>query len=138
MTGVQTCALPISNTKIESGQLVRPAKDFYLLHHPDNEGLAIRIVNSTQLQGTANNDVNHLKTTMNLTPLAWEYLPDTDGFFLVAKKSSSHGLIQVNRLKPKLSNPTTAWQNGNLIITIRCRQVWDSFDWRNLAGTPGA
>lgn len=127
-----------SNTKLESGQLVRPSRDFYLLHHPDNEGLAIRICNSDKLQGTANNDINHLQHTMNLTPLAWEYLGDADAFFLVAKKASAHGLLQVNRLKPKLSAKQTAWQTGNLVVTIRSRQVWDSFDWRNTAGTPGA
>ena len=127
-----------SNTKLESGQLVRPARDFFLLHHPDNEGLAIRICNSDKLQGTANNDINHLQHTMNLTPLAWEYLGDADAFFLVAKKASAHGLLQVNRLKPKLSAKQTAWQTGNLVVTIRSRQVWDSFDWRNTAGTPGA
>ena len=128
-----------SNTKLESGQLVRPARDFFLLHHPDNEGLALRIVKSEKLQGTADNDMNHLNGgTMNLTPLAWEYLGDADAFFLVAKKTSAHGLIQVNRVKPKLSAKQTSWQTGNLIVTIRCRQAWDSFDWRNVAGTPGA
>lgn len=127
-----------SNTKLESGQLVRPAKDLYLLHHPDNEGLAIRICKSAGLQGTANNDINHLKETMSLTPLAWEYLGDADATFLVAKKTSSHGLIQVNRVKPKLNAQQINPMNGNRIVTIRCRQVWDSFDWRNVAGTPGA
>lgn len=127
-----------TNTKLESGQLVRPARDFYLVHHPDNEGLAIRICKSNGLQGTANNDVNHLKETMSLTPLAWEYQNDADAFFLVAKKTSAHGLIQVNRVKPKLNAQAVDPKTGNRIVTIRSRQVWDSFDWRNVAGTPGA
>ena len=127
-----------TNTKLESGQLVRCQKDFYLVHHPDNEGLAIRICNSDKLQGTANNDINHLQHTMNLTPLSWEYQSDSDAVFLVAKKPGSHGLMHVSRVKPKLSAKQTAWQTGNLIVTIRMRDVFDSFDWRNVAGTQGA
>lgn len=128
-----------TNTKLESGQLVRPARDMYLLHHPDNEGLALRICNSEQLQGTANNDINHLKGgTMNLTPLSWEYLSDNDAWFLVAKKSSAHGLVQIDRVKPKLSAQNIDARTGNRIVTIRLRQVWDAFDWRNAAGTAGA
>lgn len=126
------------NTKLESGQLVRPAKAFYLVHHPANEGLAIRIAKSNGLQGTANNDINHLKETMDLSPLAWEYLSDEDAWFLVAKKSSAHGLIQVDRVKPKLSAKQTAWQTGNLIVTMRSRFMFGAFDWRNTAGTEGA
>jgi hypothetical protein len=126
------------NTKLESGQLVRPAKGFYLLHHPSNEGLALRICHSEGLQGTANNDINHLKETMDLTPLPWEYLSDEDAFFLVAKKSSAHGLLNVTRVGPKLNAEATDPRTGNRIVTIRMRDVFDSFDWRNVAGTEGA
>lgn len=126
------------NTKLESGQLVRPAKGFYLLVHPSNEGLAHRICHSEGLQGTANNDVNHLKETMDLTPLVWEYLSDANAFFLVAKKSSAHGLINLTRVKPKVSAEGVDWNTGNRIVTIRMREVFDSFDWRNVAGTEGA
>ena len=127
-----------SNTKLESGQLVRPQSAFYLVHHPDSEGLAIRICKSEHLQGTANNDVNHLKETMSLTPLPWEYQADADAFFLVAKKSSSHGLKAVTRKATTLNPPRQDPKTGNWIITVRFRKAWDSFDWRNVAGTAGA
>lgn len=131
-------ALMRTQTKLESGQLVRPAKDLYLVHHPSNEGLVVRLLKSEGLQGTANNDTNEFKQTMDCVGLTWEYLADEDAWFLQARKTSAHGLIQVNRLKPKLSAQQIAWQTGNMIVTIRCRQIWDSFDWRNFAGTPGA
>jgi hypothetical protein len=126
------------NTKLESGQLVRPAKGFYLVHHPVNEGLALRICNSELLQGTANNDINHLKSTMDLTPLPWEYLSDEDAFFLVAKQTSAHGLINLTRVKPKVNPEGVDGNTGNRIVTIRMRDVFDAFDWRNTAGTEGA
>lgn len=127
-----------TNTKLESGQLVRPAKAFYLVHHPVNEGLAIRICNSSGLQGTANNDINHIRETMDLTPMPWEYLSDEDAFFLVAKDSSAHGLVHLQRVKPKVNAEMTDPTSGNRIVTIRMRTVFDSFDWRNVAGTEGA
>jgi hypothetical protein len=127
-----------TNTKLESGQLVRPAKGFYLVHHPVNEGLAIRICKSNGLQGTANNDINHLRETMDLMPLPWEYLSDEDAFFLVAKDSSAHGLLHLSRVKPKLNAEGIDWATGNRIVTIRMREVFEPFDWRNVAGTEGA
>jgi len=128
-----------TNTKLESGQLMRPARDFFLVVHPDNEGLALRICRSEKLQGTADNDINHLKGgTMNLTPLVWEYIADADAVYLIAKKTSAHGLIQVDRVKPRLNPPRQDPKTGNWIVSIRLRQVWDSFDWRNVAATQGA
>lgn len=127
-----------TNTKLESGQLVRPSKDFYLVVHPDNEGLAIRLTKSQGLPGSADNDVNHLKETMNLTPLPWEYLSDSDAWFLIAKRSSQHGLLRVSRKKPTLNPEAVDPKTGDRLVTIRMREVFDSFDWRNVAGTPGA
>jgi hypothetical protein len=126
------------NTKLESGQKVRPARDLYLWCHPDNLGLAYRICKASGLPQSADNDPNPINAYGTVTPLAWEYLDDSDAWGLIAKKASMHGLIQLSRVKPKLSARQTAWQTGNLIVTIRSREVWDAFDWRNTAGTPGA
>jgi hypothetical protein len=127
-----------TNTKLESGQLVKPASSVYLVHHPDNEWLAYQLCKAKGLPQTDLNDPNPIDGTMDIEPLTWEYLSDPDAFFLVAKKSSAHGLIQLNRVKPKLNPERQQAETGNLIISIRSRQHWDSFDWRNTAGTPGA
>lgn len=127
-----------TNTKLESGQLVRPSKDVYLWCHPDNEWLAHRLVNSAGLPQSADNDTNPAKDLMNITVLPWEYLSDADAWGLIAKKSSAHGLKQVNRVKPRLNPMGVDWKTGNRIVTIRNRQAWSAFDWRNVAGTPGA
>jgi hypothetical protein len=127
-----------TQTKLESGQLVRPSKDVYLWCHPDKEWLAHRLVMSAGLPQTADNDTNPAKDLMNITVLAWEYLEDTGAWGFIAKKTSSHGLVQVNRVKPKLNPTGVDHRTGNRIITIRFRQHWDAFDYRNTAGTPGA
>ena len=127
-----------TNTKLESGQLVRPASDFYLVHHPDNESLAIRICKSEGLPGSADNDINPVQKIMKVEPLTWEYLSDADATFLIAKRSMAHGLKQLTRVAPRLNPPRQDPKTGNWLVTIRSRFAFDSFDWRNVAGTQGA
>lgn len=128
----------LTQTKLESGQLVKPQFDLYLVVHPDNEMLAHRLVMSAGLPQSDLNDVNAVKARRNLSVLPWNYISDSDAWFLVAKKSSTHGLVQINRVKPTLNPIGIDWKTGNRIVTLRSRQVWDSFDWRNLFGSPGA
>jgi len=127
-----------TNTKLESGQLVSPSKDVYLVVHPDNEWLAHRIVNSAGLPGSADNDTNPAKDLMSITVLPWEYQSDSDAWALVAKKTSSHGLLHISRKAPTLNAEAVDPKSGSRLVTIRMREVFDSFDWRNTAGTPGA
>ncbi len=127
-----------TNTKLESGQLVRPAKDVYVLCHPDQEWLMHQLVKSAGLPGSANNDTNPAKDLMNIEVLPWEYLTDSDAWFFVAKNSSQHGLVQIDRVTPKVNPNRIDGKTGSNLITIRSRQMWDAFDWRNVAGTAGA
>jgi hypothetical protein len=127
-----------TNTKLESGQLVRPARKVYLIHHPDQEWLVHRLVKSKLLPESANNDTNPANDLMDIMPLAWEYLTDADAWFMLAQNSSTHGLIQVQRKAPTVNPPRQDAKSGNWIVSIRLRDTFDSWDWRNLAGTPGA
>jgi len=127
-----------SNTKLESGQLVRPQRKVYIVHHPDQEDLVVRILKSQQMQGTANNDINSMSEIMTPVGLPWEYLTDTDAWFMVAQNSSTHGLMQVQRVAPKVNPPRQDAKSGNWIVSIRLRDVFDAWDWRNTSGTPGA
>lgn len=126
-----------TNTKLESGQMVKPASNVYLLHSPSNEWLAYRLCMAKGLPTSGDNDPNPISGTMEMTPLTWDYLTGND-FFLVAKKSSSHGLIQIDRVTPRLNPERVQAETGNLLITIRSRQCWEPFDWRNVAGTTGS
>jgi hypothetical protein len=127
-----------TNTKLESGQLVSPSKDVYLVVHPDNEWLAHRLVNSSGLPQTADNDTNPAKDLMNITVLPWEYLSDADAWYLVAKKSSTHGLIHLSRKAPTLNPEMVDPKTGSRLVTIRMREVFSAWDWRNTAATEGA
>lgn len=127
-----------TNTKLESGQLIQPSKDVYLWCHPDNEWLAHRIVNSAGLPQSADNDTNPAKDLMNISVLPWEYLTDLDAWGLVAKSTSAHGLIRLSRKAPTVNPEMVDPKTGSRLVTIRMREVYDAWDWRNVAGTPGA
>lgn len=126
------------NTKLESGQLVRPQDSFYLLHHPDNEAQAIRITKSERLPQTNDNDVNPVQSIMKVEPLCWEYLEDSDAYILIAKNPSSHGLKKLSRVKPRLNPVRIDPRTGNKIVSIRARVAFEPFDWRNVAASEGA
>jgi len=127
-----------ANTKLESGQLLRPASDVYLWCHPNDEWNAHRIVKASGLPGSADNDPNPAKDLMSITVAPWEYLTDSDAWGFIAKRTSAHGLKQITRLAPTLNPPGVDYKTGNRIVTIRSREHFDAFDWRNFAATQGA
>lgn len=127
-----------NNTKLESGQLVRPASNVYLWCSPSDEWNAHMIVKAVKKPGSADNDPNPANDLMDITVASWEYLTDSDAWGLIAKQASAHGLMQITRLAPKINPQGIDWKTGNRIVTIRSREHFDAFDWRNFAATQGA
>ena len=127
-----------TQTKIESGQLVAPIKDLILYVPPDLEFTAERILNSTLMQGTADNDVNAILTRRNWTILVNPYLTDTDAWFLVPKSKRMHGITTYKRVPitnvPSIVDPNT----GNLIYKIRFRRSWGAKFPQGVYASPGA
>ena len=127
-----------TDTKIESGQLAEPPESYLLLVPPHLEMLAHRLVKSTGIPQSAENDTNPLKDLRKITVMVWPDLTDTDAWFLVPMDKERNGLIYAERipitLKPVVEDPRT----GNMLARIRCRKTWDALDWRNSYGTSGA
>jgi hypothetical protein len=127
-----------TDTRLESGQLVAPVTSWILYVPPQLEMLAERIVNSTQLPGGADNDLNPIKKRRNIRIVVNPYLTDPDAWFLIAASKDTTGLICVDRLgitaAPAMQDPRT----GNRIYKVRFRQAWDAFLWQNTYGTAGA
>jgi len=67
-----------TDTKLESGQLVAPVMNWILYVPPQLEMLADRLLNSTQLPGSNDNDVNPIKRRRNISILTNPYLTDQD------------------------------------------------------------
>lgn len=126
-----------TDTKIESGQIVRPTQGFYLHVHPLNRFNALRILNSVKDPESANNAVNPL-SDLDITLVVNPFLGDTDAWFLVPKDSDANGLMFLERKPITQPPPMTDPRTGNRLYKLRARMVWDSVDWRNTYGSPGA
>ena len=132
MTDMQT------QTKVESGQLVSPITSLQLIVPPANEMMAERIVNSSGLPGSAENDTNPIKRRRKIEIVVNPRLTDTDSWFLAAANKRMHGLTSYVRtpikMAPRMVDPFT----GNVIYKIRFRQSWGAWMWQGLFGSAGA
>ena len=124
-------------TKFEAGLFMQPADDLFLIGPPELEFTAHRIIASTGLPGSADNDVNAIKSLRNITFVKNVYLTDTDAWFLLAK-NKSHGFTSYTRtpisMEPAMTDPRTR----NRLYPIRFRRSWGVKWWQNAFGTAGA
>lgn len=127
-----------TDTKLESGQLGMPPTEYLLVVPAQSEFLAHRVVASTGLPGSADNDVNPVKARRKITIVVNPFLTDTDSWYLVPASSQRHGLIYLERIPITLTPPDTDPRTGNRLYKLRARKCWDSMDWRNTYGTVGA
>jgi hypothetical protein len=127
-----------TQTKIESGQIVAPITDFFLVVPPGMEMLAERIVNSNGLPGSAENDINPIKRRRSIDIIVNPQITDADSWFLIAKSKRMHGLTSYVRIPvkmaPRMQDPFT----GNWIYKIRFRQSWGAWMWQGTFGSQGA
>ena len=125
-------------TKMESGQLVSPITEFTLVVPPGNEMIAERVVSSSGLPGTADNDVNPVKRRRRIEIVVNPLITDTDSWFLLAGNKRMHGLTSYVRvptkMAPRMQDPFT----GNYIYKIRFRQSWGAWMWQGTFGSQGA
>lgn len=126
-----------TDTKLESGQIVRPASGYYLYVAPANRFNAMRIVKSTLIPGEASNDINPVGD-LDITVLVNPFLTDSDAWFLVPKDKNANGLVWLERKAISQPAPMTDARTGNRLYKLRARECWDSIDWRNSYGSPGA
>jgi hypothetical protein len=126
-----------TDTKLESGQIVMPAKGYFLHVAPANRFNAIKIVKSVKDPESAMNAVNPL-SDLDITVVVNPFLSDTDAWYLVPKDKDANGLMYLERRAIHQPPPDTDPRTGNRLYKLRARMVWDSVDWRNSYGTSGA
>lgn len=125
-------------TFVESGQLVSPIQSFHLVVPPNLEMLAERIVNSSGLPGTAENDVNPIKRRRTINIIVNPQITDTDAWFLFAQNKRMHGLTSYVRVPVKMAPRDKDPFTGNWIYKIRFRQSWGAWMWQGAFGSQGA
>jgi len=124
-------------TKFEAGQFMQPAEDLILLVPPELEFTAHRIVASTGLPGSADNDTNSIKALRNITVVKNVYLTDTNAWFLLAK-NKSHGFCSYTRVPMSMEPAMTDPRTRNRLYPVRFRRSWGNKWWQNSFGTAGA
>ena len=125
-------------TKMESGQLVAPITSFKLIVPPGNQMLAARLLQSSGLPGSAENDINPVKALRQIDLVVNPLITDTDAWYLVAANKRMHGLTSYVRvptkMAPRMQDPFT----GNFIYKIRFRQSWGAWMWQGCFGSVGS
>lgn len=125
-------------TKMESGQLVAPITSFKLIVPPGNQMLAARLLQSSGLPGSAENDINPVKALRQIDLVVNPLITDTDSWYLVAANKRMHGLTSYVRvptkMAPRMQDPFT----GNFIYKIRFRQSWGAWMWQGTFGSVGS
>lgn len=113
------------------------AKGQMLIVPPQLEFEATRILNSTLQSGTANNDINAMKS-LGMLPkgvVVWDYLTDADAFFI--KTDVDTGLIRQERWALALEQDND-FDTSNACMKATERYAAGWADWRGIYGSPGA
>jgi hypothetical protein len=126
-----------TDQKDEAGHLANPTQNMILLVPPALEFLAERIVNSTGLPSSADNDKNPLKRR------TWDIvvnprLSDNDAWFLIAGNKSQHGLTFYRRVPISMQPMEIDPRTGNRIFKVRHRFSIGAWTWVGTYGTAGA
>src|SRR5262245_17213075 len=127
-----------TQTKHDSGQLAMAVDDLYLIVPPQIEMLADRIVNSTLLPQSADNDRNAIKARRNIEVVVNPLLTDTDAWFLLAKNKDLHGCKAYERVPITIEETLLDTRTRNRGTPVRFRTSWFWLQPQNSWGTSGA
>jgi hypothetical protein len=127
-----------TETKHDSGQLAMAPEDLYLLVPPQLEMLADRVINSTNLPGSADNDRNSVKARRNIDIIVNPLFTDTNAWFLLAKNKELHGSKSYDRVPVTIGETMVETRTRNKMTPVRFRSSWFWLNPQNSWGTAGA
>jgi len=126
-----------TDQKDEAGHLANPVNDWILYIPPALEFLAHRLIKSTGLPGSADNDVNPI-SRRSIRIVVNPRLTDTDAWFLVAANKGNHALTFYRRVPITLEPMEKDIRTGNRIFKVRHRFSVGAWAWQGTYGSPGA
>lgn len=126
-----------TQTKAEAGQVIASASDLILFVPPALEFTADRILNSTLLPGSGDNDRNPIKARRNWSLVVSPYLTDEDAWFLLAAEKRQHGITSYTRVPISMGPATTDARTQNRLFPVRFRRSWGASFWQGSFGVPG-
>ncbi len=126
-----------TDSKTDEGYFINPPDGYLLEVPPALEFLAHRVVNSSGLPGSADNDVNPIKARYSITIIVNPHISDSDSWRLIAK-NKMHGLLSYTRKAIAMEPPVKLPRSGNRLYKIRFRRSWGCDRWQGLIASPGA
>ena len=135
-TSLEQSLIDIAKMTDERGLKIA-AKGMKLIIHPAQQFAAERIMKSANRVGTADNDLNAMKS-MGMIPQGFvvnNFLTDTDAFFI--KTDVPNGLKHFVRAAIKTAMEGD-FETGNVRYKARERYSFGVSDWRGIYGSPGA
>lgn len=127
-----------TDQKDEAGHLAAPITSWKLIVPPSLEFLADRLINSTGLPGSSDNDRNPIKARRTWEIIVNPRLTDADAWFLIAGNKSQHGLTFYRRTPITLEPSATDARTGNKIFKVRHRFSVGAWTWVGTYGSAGA
>lgn len=130
LTSLATARLNMRNFTDETDNLINVAGDT-LLVPPELEQTAWEITNSAAEVGTANNTANFWKGRYNV--IVWDYLADTNNWFLIDSKYAKLFLKWFNRINPEF-NKDKDFDTYVSKWSTYSRYTYGFSDWKWLIG----
>jgi hypothetical protein len=127
-----------TDQKDEAGHIAAPVMSWKLVVPPALEFLANRLVNSQQMPGSADNDINPIKSLRSWDVIVNPRLTDADAWFLIAGSKSQHALTFYRRVPITLEPMDKDIRTGNRIWKIRHRFSVGAWAWQGTFGSAGA
>jgi hypothetical protein len=135
-TSLETALIEIAGMKDERGLKIA-LRGMKLILPVNLQFVAERLLNSAGRVGTADNDINAIKS-MGMVPQGYvinNFLTDTDAWYV--KTDAPNGLKHFNRA-PIRTAMEGDFDTGNVRYKARERYSFGWSDWRGIFGSPGA
>ena len=135
-TSLEAALIQIAQMKDERGLKIA-LRGMKLILPVNLQFVAERLLNSAGRVGTADNDINAIKS-MGMVPQGYvinNFLTDTDAWYI--KTDAPNGLKHFNRA-PIRTAMEGDFDTGNVRYKARERYSFGWSDWRGIFGTPGA
>ena len=135
-TSLEAALIQIAQMKDERGLKIA-LRGMKMILPVNLQFVAERLLNSAGRVGTADNDINAIKS-MGMVPQGYvinNFLTDTDAWYV--KTDAPNGLKHFNRA-PIRTAMEGDFDTGNVRYKARERYSFGWSDWRGIFGTPGA
>ena len=135
-TSIEQALIDINPFTDERGLKIA-ARGMKLIIPSDLQFTAQRIMNSDNRVGTADNDINAIKS-MGMIPQGYvvnNYLTDTDAFFIITDVPNGLKYFERSPIKTSMEGD---FDTGNVRYKARERYSFGFSDFRGIFGSPGA